>query len=208
MKGITFPAWHGKHYVTLAEVVVRLGSFGLDLTRHIQCAEIVDPRCVERERRSADAGMDTLTLLSLTTPFLQLIDAEARGFAEGELVLVLTEFDIPHGASGLSTSAYSATFAATTRVPVTSERGGTRLTEPSADRRHGGRPVEDRRPLVEACGEGSEVLERSPRPMSHGTIHRRNITRPVGHERPPTPPVSRPVAAGVALGRRLGVCRG
>lgn len=93
MKGITFPAWHGKHYVTLAEVVVRLGSFGLHLTRHIQCAEIVDPRCVERERRSADAGMDTLTLLSLTTPFLQLIDAEARGFADGELVLVLTAFD-------------------------------------------------------------------------------------------------------------------
>jgi hypothetical protein len=32
MKGITFPAWHGKHYVTLAELLVRLGSFGLDLT--------------------------------------------------------------------------------------------------------------------------------------------------------------------------------
>ncbi|AVI00073.1 hypothetical protein C5L38_33905 (plasmid) [Streptomyces sp. WAC00288] len=45
------------------------------------------------ERRFADAGMDTLTLLSLTTPFLQLIDAEARGFAGDELVLVLTEFD-------------------------------------------------------------------------------------------------------------------
>jgi hypothetical protein len=37
--------------------------------------------------------MDTLTLLSLTTPFLQLIDAEARGFAGDELVLVLTESD-------------------------------------------------------------------------------------------------------------------
>ncbi|MFE5711463.1 hypothetical protein ACFQ7J_11680 [Streptomyces sp. NPDC056501] len=49
--------------------------------------------CVEMEKRSADAGMGTLTLLSLTTPFLQLIDAEARGFAEDKLVLVLTEFD-------------------------------------------------------------------------------------------------------------------
>ncbi|MFD7677410.1 hypothetical protein [Streptomyces sp. NPDC060187] len=29
----------------------------------------------------------------MTTPFLQLIDAEARGFAEDKLVLVLTEFD-------------------------------------------------------------------------------------------------------------------
>src|SRR5690348_3804343 len=93
MKGITFPAWHGKHYVTLAELLVRLGSFGLDLTWHVECDEIVDPRCVELERRSADGGMDTLTLLSLTTPFLQLIDAEARGFDDGQLVLVLTEFD-------------------------------------------------------------------------------------------------------------------
>lgn len=93
MKGITFPAWHGKHYVTLAELLVRLGSFGLDLTWRVEFDEIVDPRCVEMKRRSADAGMDTLTLLSLTTPFLQLIDAEARGFAEAKLVLVLTEFD-------------------------------------------------------------------------------------------------------------------
>lgn len=93
MKGITFPAWHAKHYVTLAELLVRLGSFGLDLTWRVEFDEIVDPRCVEMERRSADVGMDTLTLLSLTTPFLQLIDAEARGFAEDKLVLVLTEFD-------------------------------------------------------------------------------------------------------------------
>jgi hypothetical protein len=93
MKGIRFPAWHGKHYVTPAELLVRLGSLGLDLTWRVELDEIVDPRCVEMERRSADGGMDTLTLLSLTTPFLQLIDAEARGFAEDELVLVLTEFD-------------------------------------------------------------------------------------------------------------------
>ncbi|MGW8631929.1 hypothetical protein [Streptomyces sp. NPDC055793] len=93
LKGIRFPAWHGKHYVTLAELLVRLGSFGLGLTWHVEFDEIVDPRCVEMERRSANAGMDTLTLLSLTTPFLQLIDAEARGFAEDELMLVLTEFD-------------------------------------------------------------------------------------------------------------------
>lgn len=93
MKGITFPAWHGKHYVTLAELLVRLGSFGLDLTWRVEFDEIVDPRCVELERRSADSGMDTLTLLSLTTPFLQLIDAEARGFTRDELVVVLTEFD-------------------------------------------------------------------------------------------------------------------
>lgn len=76
------------------------GSFGLDLTWRVEFDEIVDPRCVEMERRSADAGMDTLTLLSLTTPFLQLIDAEARAFAT------------------------------TTRVPRTSERGASLRPEP------------------------------------------------------------------------------
>ncbi|MFJ4714329.1 hypothetical protein [Streptomyces sp. NPDC088785] len=79
--------------MSLAELLVRLGSFGLDLTWRVEFDEIVDPRCVEMERRSADVGMDTLTLLSLTTPFLQLVDAQARGFAGGQLVIVLTEFD-------------------------------------------------------------------------------------------------------------------
>ncbi|MDQ0596384.1 hypothetical protein QF037_000729 [Streptomyces canus] len=93
MKGITFPAWQGKHYVTLAELLVRLGSFGLDLTWRVEFDEIVDPRCAELERLSAIGGMDTLTLLSLTTPFLQLIDAEARGFAGDKAEVVLTEVD-------------------------------------------------------------------------------------------------------------------
>ncbi|MEU7295203.1 hypothetical protein AB0A76_18615 [Streptomyces exfoliatus] len=39
MKGITFPAWRGKHYVTLAELLVRLGSFGLDLTWRVELDE-------------------------------------------------------------------------------------------------------------------------------------------------------------------------
>lgn len=56
MKGIMFPAWHGNHYVTLAELLVRLGSFGLDLMWRIEFDEIVDPRCVEMQRRSAGAA--------------------------------------------------------------------------------------------------------------------------------------------------------
>ncbi|MFX4295180.1 hypothetical protein [Streptomyces bohaiensis] len=93
MKGITFPAWHGDHYVTLAELLVRLGSFGLDLTWRLEMDEFVDPRCRDLERLSAGTGMDTLTLLSLTTPFLQLINAEAHGFAGDDLAIVLTEHD-------------------------------------------------------------------------------------------------------------------
>ncbi|WP_405965487.1 hypothetical protein OG713_41680 [Streptomyces sp. NBC_00723] len=79
--------------MTLAELLVRLGSFGLDLKWRVEFDEVVDPRCAEMERRSADASMDTLTLLSLTTPFLQLIDAEARGSADDRVVVVLTEVD-------------------------------------------------------------------------------------------------------------------
>ncbi|MFF4009416.1 hypothetical protein [Streptomyces sp. NPDC001717] len=93
MDGITFRAWQGRHYVTLPEVLVRLGSFGLGLTWRVEIDEMVDPRCAEIERRSGGEGLDTLTLLSLTTPGYQLIDAEACGFADGELVVVLTEFD-------------------------------------------------------------------------------------------------------------------
>ncbi|MFJ6846687.1 hypothetical protein ACIQRE_28930 [Streptomyces griseoluteus] len=51
-----------------------------------------------RDTAAAEAELDgitfpALTLLSLTTPFLQLTDARARGFAEDELAIVLTEFD-------------------------------------------------------------------------------------------------------------------
>lgn len=79
--------------MTLAELLVRLGGFGLGLHWRVEVEEIVDPRCVELERLSAGAGMDTLTLLSLTTPAFQLIDAEARGYAGEALVVVLTEVD-------------------------------------------------------------------------------------------------------------------
>ncbi|MGW2051612.1 hypothetical protein ACWCPF_41715 [Streptomyces sp. NPDC001858] len=66
---------------------------GLDLKWCVQFEELVDARCVEMDRRSADAGMATLTLLSRATPFLQLIDREARGSAEGRVMVVLTEVD-------------------------------------------------------------------------------------------------------------------
>ncbi|WP_435854579.1 hypothetical protein [Streptomyces longwoodensis] len=53
--------------MTLAELLVRLGSFGLDLTWRIGFDEIVDPRCVAMESRSADAGMDTLSAAGTET---------------------------------------------------------------------------------------------------------------------------------------------
>ncbi|GHF53764.1 hypothetical protein GCM10018790_34490 [Kitasatospora xanthocidica] len=92
MEGITFRAWRGPHYVTLAELLVRLGGFGLGLRWRVECDEEWD-LTAELARRSAGDGMDTLTLLSLVAPGVQLIDAEARGFAEGALVVVLAEVD-------------------------------------------------------------------------------------------------------------------
>ncbi|TYC66747.1 hypothetical protein EH183_41825 [Streptomyces sp. CB01881] len=93
MNGITFPAWQGDHYVTLAELLTRLGSFGLGLRWRVECTEKWD-LTAELERRSAGDGMDALTLLSLVAPGVQLIDAEASGFAEGGmLVVTLTEVD-------------------------------------------------------------------------------------------------------------------
>ena len=50
MRGIRFRAWRGEHYVTLAELLVRLGSFGLDLTWRVECEEVVDPRCAAMEK--------------------------------------------------------------------------------------------------------------------------------------------------------------
>jgi hypothetical protein len=92
MKGITFPAWQGSHYVTLAELVSRLGSFGTTLRWRVECDEQWD-LTEELERRSAGDGMDTLTLLSLAAPGVQLVDTEVCGFASGVLVVALTEVD-------------------------------------------------------------------------------------------------------------------
>ena len=62
----------------LAELLLRLGSFGLRLRLQwrVECDEKWD-LTAELESRSAGDGMDTLTLLSLTAPGVQLIDAEA-----------------------------------------------------------------------------------------------------------------------------------
>ncbi|MCG6498751.1 hypothetical protein [Kitasatospora sp. A2-31] len=67
MKGILFPVWQGRHDVTMAELLVRLGSFGLRLTWRVEVDERVDPRCDELERSLAGPGLDPVTLLSLTT---------------------------------------------------------------------------------------------------------------------------------------------
>ncbi|MEV6192849.1 hypothetical protein AB0M19_10635 [Streptomyces sp. NPDC051920] len=103
-QSITFAAWRdrlpgqngasGRHYVTLAELLVRLGSFGLGLTWKvwIDAARLV-PRFAEIEKASSGAGIGTLELLALVAPDLQFVDADFAGYAGDELRVVLREFD-------------------------------------------------------------------------------------------------------------------
>ncbi|GHD07061.1 hypothetical protein GCM10010313_25840 [Streptomyces violarus] len=65
MKGITFPAWQGLHYVTLAELLVRLGSFGLGLRWRVEydekwdvTAELESRSLIEMCALSATRGSD------------------------------------------------------------------------------------------------------------------------------------------------------
>ncbi|MFD5466395.1 hypothetical protein ACFWIQ_26715 [Kitasatospora sp. NPDC127059] len=92
MQGISFKAWRGPHYVTVAELLPLLGDSARGLRWRVECEERWD-LAAELERRSAGEGMDTPTLLALVGPAVQLVDAEATGYADGEPVVVLTEFD-------------------------------------------------------------------------------------------------------------------
>ncbi|GAA3014526.1 MULTISPECIES: hypothetical protein [unclassified Kitasatospora] len=103
-QSITFAAWRDRppgqdrastrYYVTLAELLVRLGSFGLGLTWRVR---IDDARLVTRfaeiEKASSGAGIGTLELLALVAPDLQFVDADFVGYAGDELRVVLREFD-------------------------------------------------------------------------------------------------------------------
>ncbi|MFE5797249.1 hypothetical protein ACFQ8C_32360 [Streptomyces sp. NPDC056503] len=103
-QSITFPAWRdrlpgqeghsGRYYVTLAELLVRLGSFGLDLRWKVW---IDDARQVTRfaeiENAASGAGIGTLELLAMVAPGFQFVDADFAGYAGDELKVVLREFD-------------------------------------------------------------------------------------------------------------------
>ena len=103
-QSITFAAWRDRlpgqdrastrYYVTLAELLVRLGSAGLGLTWKVR---IDDARLVARfaeiEKASSGAGIGTLELLALVAPDLQFVDGDFAGYAGDELRVVLREFD-------------------------------------------------------------------------------------------------------------------
>ncbi|MGW6981296.1 hypothetical protein ACWGE1_17875 [Streptomyces sp. NPDC054932] len=101
---VTFAAWRdgpahagrpaGPHYVTLAELLVRLGSYGLGLTwKALLVDDPPHPAFARLVEASAGPGIPTLELLAMDAPHLQAIDADFAGYAGDELVLILREFD-------------------------------------------------------------------------------------------------------------------
>ncbi|MET9382413.1 hypothetical protein ABZY09_15360 [Streptomyces sp. NPDC002928] len=105
MGSVTFAAWRDRppggqerssrqHYVTLAELLVRLGSFGLGLTWKVQIYDAqLHGRFAELEDASAGSGIGTLELLAVVAPDQQFIDGDFAGYAGDQLVVVLREFD-------------------------------------------------------------------------------------------------------------------
>jgi hypothetical protein len=99
-QSVRFAAWRDcppgqdrastRYYVTLAELLVRLGSFGLGLTWKVR---IYDAQFTEIEKASSGVGIGTLELLALVAPDLQFVDGDFAGYAGDELRVVLREFD-------------------------------------------------------------------------------------------------------------------
>lgn len=104
MQMVTFAAWRDdalhsdrladRRYVTLAELVVRLGSYGLGLTWKAQTFdEQPHPAFARMTKASAGTGIPTLDLLAMDAPHRQLVDGDFEGYEGTELVLTLREFD-------------------------------------------------------------------------------------------------------------------
>jgi hypothetical protein len=98
MQSVTFAAWRddgsGRRYVTLAELLVRLGSRGLDLRWRARIEDASShPLLARIEQACAGAPIGTLDLLALVAPDLQTVDGDFAGYAGDELVVVLREID-------------------------------------------------------------------------------------------------------------------
>ncbi|MGW6940569.1 hypothetical protein ACWGF3_16440 [Streptomyces xanthophaeus] len=94
---LTFAAWRPgppPRYVPLAELLVRLGSFGLGLTWKVDLPDAPHGWIPSHEWATARHGIGTLRLLALVTPEVQFVDGNYDGYdADGRLVLELQEFD-------------------------------------------------------------------------------------------------------------------
>ncbi|MGW4891516.1 hypothetical protein ACWEQL_04505 [Kitasatospora sp. NPDC004240] len=100
MQSITFAAWRDeplrpggparRRYVTLAELLVLLGGFGLGLTWQVRQ---YDPPPGVAPATPPDGRIATLDLLATSAAHLRHVDADFHGYAGDELVVVFQEFD-------------------------------------------------------------------------------------------------------------------
>lgn len=100
MQSITFAAWRDdplhpgaparRRYVTLAELLVLLGGFGLGLTWQVR---VYDPPAEAIPMTPPGSRIGTLDLLADPASHQQHVDADFHGYAGEELIVVLQEFD-------------------------------------------------------------------------------------------------------------------
>lgn len=95
MRAVTFAAWRAGHYVPLAELLVRLGGFVFEFMWRVEIDEYLPGRgCLDlRDLPPSGEPVDTLRLLALTAPDVQIVDGVFTGYRHGEPVLVIDAFD-------------------------------------------------------------------------------------------------------------------
>ncbi|MGW1991427.1 hypothetical protein [Embleya sp. NPDC001921] len=78
---IVFSAWRDSTYIPLAEILLRLGSRGLDLEWSCDIEEATpgQPHDLELETQSTHEWISTLRLLALVTPNTQILDGRVDG---------------------------------------------------------------------------------------------------------------------------------
>ncbi|MGC7093512.1 hypothetical protein ACPZ19_02490 [Amycolatopsis lurida] len=92
---ITFRAWRDGRYVPLAEVLVYLGAFVVDVFWQVEIEDMTGPHphYADLVAIPSDARVPTLDLLAMTAPSLQVIDGVFTGWSGSTVVVVVEAFD-------------------------------------------------------------------------------------------------------------------
>ncbi len=95
MNRLSLKAWRGNTYLSLAELLLVIGNRILGLKWKLQIREIAPgPGASALESARPEQLIDTLELLHLVSPCIQLIDGEISGYdTDGNLVLRLRAVD-------------------------------------------------------------------------------------------------------------------
>jgi len=81
MKGLTFKAWREDHYVSLSELLLVLGRDILEFNWRLQLDELAPhPMAKVLEEVAPEKLFETLDLLRLVTPDVQIVDGAVRGY--------------------------------------------------------------------------------------------------------------------------------